>query len=176
MKATVPSIDIYRNQKTKLRLKGTYLNHAKNSCAKLSAQRDTLRMEEVSLENVVRRCGDFNRYQFIHFILLSILNFSSSITGFYYVFGLAEPHFRCQLPSNVWPNDNAYKSYNMTHSSLLDQFQYLPLKCEDANGTTCSSFVYDRSIFGRTFTEEGGYICSNSLKKTWLSTAHQIGT
>jgi len=132
-------------------------------------------MEEVSLENVIRRCGDFNRYQFLHYIFLSILNFSTSITGFYYVFGLAEPLFRCRLPSNVWPDDNQYQSYNTTHSLFLAQYQSFPSQCE-INGTRCNSFVYDRSVFGRTFTEEADYICGGNLKKTWLSTAHQIGT
>jgi hypothetical protein len=133
-------------------------------------------MEEVTLENVIRRCGDFNRFQLIHYILLSILNFSSSITGFYYVFGLAEPLFRCQLPSDVWPNDNQYKSYNITHSNLLEQYGYSPSQCETKSGVACTSFVYDRSVFGRTFTEEAGYVCTGALKKTWISTAHQIGT
>jgi hypothetical protein len=133
-------------------------------------------MEDVTLENVIRRCGDFNRYQLIHYIFLSLLNFSSGVTGFYYVFGLAEPYFRCKLPSDLWPDDNKYNFNNVNHSFLLNEFQYLPSKCEDINGTRCNSFVYDRSIFGLTFTEEAGYICGHSIEKTWLSTAYQIGT
>jgi hypothetical protein len=132
--------------------------------------------EEISLENVIRRCGDFNRFQFIHYIFLSILNFSSGVTGFYYVFGLAEPYFRCRLPSNVWPNDNEFNSYNATHQSLLNQYQYIRSTCADVNGTTCNGYVYDRSVFGRTFTEEAGYVCNDAFEKTWLSTAYQIGT
>ncbi len=133
-------------------------------------------MEEISLENIIKQCGDFNRYQFIHYIFLSLLNFSSGITGFYYVFGLAEPYFRCQLPSNIWRNDSQYDPYNSTHKLLLEQYQYLQSKCEDINGTTCRSFVYDRSVYGRTFTEEAGYVCDNVFEKTWMSTAYQIGT
>jgi hypothetical protein len=133
-------------------------------------------MDDISLENVIKRCGDFNRFQLLHYIFLSLLNFSSGVTGFYYVFGLAEPKFRCQLPSNVWPNDDQFNSYNISHSLLLDQFQYSTSKCKDINGSTCSSFVYDRSVFGRTFTEDAGYICDDSIQKTWLSTAYQIGT
>jgi hypothetical protein len=132
-------------------------------------------MDEVTIENVLRKCGDFNRFQFIHFVFLSILNYSSSITGFYYVFGLAEPLFRCKLPADVWPNDNQYLPYNLTHSNLINQYQYLPSVCT-INDTDCTSFVYDRSVFGKTFTEVGDYICDSSVKKTWLSTAHQIGT
>jgi hypothetical protein len=131
-------------------------------------------MEEVSLENVLRRCGDFNRYQLIHYICLNLLSLTSAVTGFYYVFALAEPLFRCRLPSTLW-SDDQYNSYNTSHSLLIDQYQYSASKCEDSNGTKCHSFVYDRSVFGRTFTEEAGYICGDSIEKTWLSTAYQIG-
>ena len=134
------------------------------------------RMDEISLENVIRRCGDFNRFQLIHYIFLNLLNMGSGITGFYYVFGLAEPLFRCQLPSNVWANDTEFHSVNSTHRFLLEQYHYETSKCHYANGTKCQNFVYDRTVFGRTFTEEANYVCTDSLKKTWLATAYQIGT
>ena len=133
-------------------------------------------MDEISLENVIRRCGDFGLYQWIHFIFLCVLNFSNSLTGFYYVFGLAEPLFRCQLPSNIWPDDNQYKSINGTHQQLLDTFLSSSSKCENINGSHCTNFVFDRSIYGKTFTEEASFVCDNALKKTWLSTIYQIGT
>ena len=133
-------------------------------------------MDEISLENVIRRCGDLGLYQWMHFIFLCTLNFSNSLTGFYYVFGLAEPDFRCQLPSNVWLNDNLYKPINGTHQQFLDTFLSSASKCENINGTECIDFVFDRSVFGRTFTEEAQLVCKNELKKTWLSTIYQIGT
>ncbi|CAF1518619.1 unnamed protein product [Rotaria sp. Silwood1] len=133
-------------------------------------------MEEVSLENVIRRCGDFNRFQLIHYIFLSLLTIGSGIAGFYYVFGLAEPDFHCRISSNIWPDNDKFHFYNTNSSLLLDQFQNSTSKCKDINGSTCNEFVYDRSIFGRTFTEEAGYVCDNAIKKTWLSTAYQIGT
>lgn len=131
--------------------------------------------EENSLENIFRRCGDFHRFQLIHYICLSVLTVCSGATGFYYVFGLAEPNFRCQLPTNVWPDDHEYEPLNATYRSYIDAYQLTPLKC-DINGTTCSHFVFDRSIYGLTFTEEAQFVCNNELKKTWLSTAYQIGT
>lgn len=131
---------------------------------------------KVSLENVIRRCGDFNRFQLIHYIFLNLLNMGSGVTGFYYVFGLAEPLFRCRLPDGVWPNDNQYLSPNITHQRLLAQFRYSASSCETLNGTRCEQFVYDQEVFGRTFTEEANYICLDSMKKTWMATAYQIGT
>lgn len=131
--------------------------------------------EDSSLENILRRCGDFNRFQLIHYFFLSLLTICSGATGFYYVFGLAEPNFRCRLPSEVWPDDNEYEPSNTTYRSLIDAFQLTPLKC-DVNGTTCPSYVFDQRVYGLTFTEEAQFVCKNELKKTWLATAYQIGT
>jgi hypothetical protein len=133
-------------------------------------------MNEVSLENVIRRCGDFNRFQLIHYVFLNLLNLGSGITGFYYVFGLAEPLFRCQLPANLWPDDHQYHSPNDTHRLLVERYQSNTSHCELVNGSRCERLVYDRTVFGRTFTEEANYVCSDAMKKTWLATAYQIGT
>lgn len=133
-------------------------------------------MDDISLENVLRRCGDFGLYQWIHFIFLCVVNFSSGMTGFYYVFGLAEPAFRCRLPSDIWPNDNQYKSLNDTHQYLINSYVSSSSRCENINGSQCNDFIFDRTVYGLTFTEEAQFVCDDALKKTWLNTAHAIGT
>ena len=128
----------------------------------------------ISLENVIRRCGDLGSFQIIHYIFLNLITLGSGITTYYYVFGVAEPSYRCRLPSNLWPYDEHYHVVNDTHQYLISQGQQTS-KCNDFNGSLCRQFLYDRSVFGRTFTEEGDYICRNALKKTWLSTMYQVG-
>jgi hypothetical protein len=129
---------------------------------------------EISLENVLRKCGDLGRYQLINYIFLNLITLGSGITTYYYVFGVAEPSYRCQLPFNIWPYDDQYQPINITHQDLINQWQQSS-KCNDINGSICRNFIYDRSVFGRTFTEEGNYICEKSLQKTWLSTMYQVG-
>jgi hypothetical protein len=129
---------------------------------------------EISLESILRKCGDLHRYQIIHYIFLNLITLGSGITTYYYVFGVAEPSYRCRLPLNQWPYEDQYQPFNGTHQYLINQYQ-TESKCVDINGSTCMNFVYDRSVFGRTFTEEGDYICQKSLKKTWLSTLYQVG-
>lgn len=130
---------------------------------------------EITLDSVLRRCGDFGRYQWIHYIFLNLIAIVSGINASYYVFGVAEPLFRCRLPSDIWPNDDRYEYVNETHKVLIDTWQSATSKCEWINGSACTEFVYDRSVFGRTITEDGQYICQNAVKGTWLSTAYQIG-
>ena len=129
---------------------------------------------EISLENVIRRCGDLGTFQLIHYIFLNLITLGGGITTYYYVFAVAEPSYRCRLPSNIWPYDENYHAFNSTHLDLISQGQ-LTSKCNDFNGSHCQHFLYDRNVFGRTFTEEGDYICRNALKKTWLSTMYQVG-
>ncbi len=132
-------------------------------------------MREISLENVISRCGDFGRYQLIHYIFLNLICMGTGINAFYYVFGVAEPSFRCRLPSNVWSDKDQFEFINETHKLLLDAWTSSTSKCNDINGSKCTDFVYDRSVFGRTFTEYGNFVCGNAVKRTWLSTAYQIG-
>jgi MFS family permease len=37
-----------------------------------------------------------------------------------------------------------------------------------------NGWVYDRSIFGYTFTEEANFVCQNESKKSWLATVVQF--
>jgi hypothetical protein len=129
---------------------------------------------DVSLENVLQKCGDLGRYQIIHYIFLNLIALESGITAYYYVFGVAEPSYRCRLPFNIWPYEDQYQPINTTHQYLINQFE-VPSKCHDINGSFCRDFIYDRSVFGRTFIEEGNFICQNALKKTWASTMYQFG-
>ena len=131
--------------------------------------------DEVSLENVLRRCGDFGRYQWTHYIFLNLITIGSGIVGYYYVFGVAEPSFRCRLPSSVWPYDDPFEPINTTHQVLINEWLLSTSKCHGVNGSICTDIVYDRSVFGRTFTEDAKLVCGNAVKRTWLSTSAQIG-
>ncbi|UJR17937.1 hypothetical protein I4U23_004836 [Adineta vaga] len=99
----------------------------------------------------------------------------SGINTFYYIFGMAEPPFRCRLPQNIWPHEDQYHYTNSTHQVLIDTWISSTSKCELIDGFKCTDFVYDRNDFGRTFTEDANFVCSNAIKRTWLATAYQIG-
>ncbi len=138
-------------------------------------KKNSAMVDEISVENVLRRCGDFGRYQFIHYIFLNLICIGSGINAFYYVFGVAEPSFRCRLPSNIWSDKDQFEFTNSTHQFLVDTWISSTSKCDGINGSKCADFVYDRSVFGRTFTEDSNFVCDNAVKRTWLSAAYQIG-
>ena len=118
---------------------------------------------------------------------MNFITMSAGIIYFYYVFGAAEPDHRCRLPENIWPNDTQYHPINQTHQIYLNN--YIPRtkdgqsweKClryarGGVNNTlvNCShGWVYDRSIFGYTFTEEANFVCQNQSHKSWLATVMQ---
>lgn len=129
---------------------------------------------EISLENLLRQCGDLHRYQIVHYIFLTLITIGSGITTYYYVFGMAEPLYRCRLPMSIWSDDDQYLARNSTHQLLIDRYRSSD-ECRDVNDSICEKFVYDRRIFGWTFTEEGDFVCQKSLTKTWLSTMYQVG-
>jgi hypothetical protein len=117
---------------------------------------------------------------------------SAGIMGFYYVFGAADPDYRCRLPANLWPDDTQYNPINITHEILINS--YIPKtkdgtkweKCvrykynitENLNDTLINcpnGWAYDRSIFGYTFTEEANLVCNRESEKSWLATLMQCG-
>lgn len=130
--------------------------------------------KSVSLENVLKNCGDFSRFQFLHYIFLNLITIGSGITTYYYVFGVAEPSFRCRLPSWLWESEDYFQKINQTHQNILDAWQPKS-KCSNYNQSFCHEFVYDRSVFGYTFTEESNFVCDYAVKRTWLSTLYQVG-
>ena len=121
--------------------------------------------------------------------MLHLIAASAGIISFYYVFGAATPNHRCRLPIDILPNDTQYSPTDPDHQMYLSQ--YIPtendgktwIKCQrykidDINDTLIdcpNGWVYDRSVFGYTFTEEANFVCHNEAKKSWLATAIQCG-
>ncbi len=80
----------------------------------------------VSLDDVLRSCGDFQRFQWIHYFFLNMIQFSAGIVSLYYVYGAAEPEHRCRLPSQLWPNDNQFNPNNSQYQTVLHL--YIPIE------------------------------------------------
>lgn len=150
--------------------------------------RDEVTTKSISLDGIMRLCGDLGPFQFLHLFFLNLISMSAGIVAFYYVFGAAEPEHRCQLPQSVWPNDLHYWPVNLTHELHINA--YIPKESEgkwdkcvryttdDQNKTLINcpnGWVYDRSVFGYTFTEEANFVCQSEPKKSWLNTLMQTG-
>lgn len=123
----------------------------------------------------------------IHYFFMNLISMSSGLLSFYYVFAAAEPNHRCRLPHNIWPNDTQYNPINRIHETYINN--YIPKidngkkweKCiyylvinQTNTAVKCSNgWLYDRSIFGYTITEEANFVCENQSKKSWLATVVQ---
>ncbi|CAF2033598.1 unnamed protein product [Rotaria magnacalcarata] len=144
--------------------------------------------KSISLDGLIRLCGDLGPFQFIHFFFINLISMSAGMVAFYYVYGAAEPKHRCQLSPSVWPNDVHYLPINQTHEFYINA--YIPKekdgiwnKCmrytmKDKNSTLLNcpnGWAYDRSVFGYTFTEEANLVCYHEPKKSWMSTLMQTG-
>ncbi|CAF1071595.1 unnamed protein product [Didymodactylos carnosus] len=140
----------------------------------------------VTLDEVIQHCGSLNRFQYFHYFFLNLIPITSGIIAFYYVYGVAEPLHRCHLPDTIWLNDQ-YHPFNSTHQYLIDLWIPTQDKCtirkplssnlsQPSNETiACIKWVYDRTVFGRTFTEDANFVCLNSVKRSFLSSALQMG-
>ncbi|CAF4216422.1 unnamed protein product [Adineta steineri] len=113
----------------------------------------------ISLDNILRKCGDFGRFQILHYIFMNWISMSFGIISFYYVFGAAEPDHRCRLPKNIWPDDTQYNSINHTHELYINNYipktkdgktweKCIVYKIENQTNTLINcpnGWIYDRS-------------------------------
>ncbi|CAF1258517.1 unnamed protein product [Didymodactylos carnosus] len=137
----------------------------------------------ITLDYVIQQCGDLNRFQLLHYFFLNLLTASAGIVAYYYVYGAAEPDHRCRLPYNIWPNDQ-YKTINYTHEQLIGSWVSNDDKCliyanlnltDKIDCGTSNGWVYDRSTYGFTFTEEADMVCKSRTKRSTLATMMQSG-
>ncbi|CAF0837251.1 unnamed protein product [Didymodactylos carnosus] len=137
----------------------------------------------VELEFIIKQCGEFGRFQCTHFFLLTLLATCSGVASFYHVFGTAVPQHRCQLPQHLWANDQ-FQVHNETHKNYIDQWtpKDVSSNCftynasfENRSIVNCHKWLYDRTVYGYTFTEEHNLVCSNSTKRTLLAAAFSFG-
>ena len=139
----------------------------------------------VSLDSVIHQCGGLGRFQWFQYFFLNLIQMSAGLAAFYYVYAAAEPDHRCRLPSSIWPNDDQYNPINSTYKLLLHL--YIPTKddqwdqCHLFDSTQMNKtliecpdgWVFDRSVYGLTFTEAIGLVCQGQPKKSLLATVLQ---
>lgn len=141
----------------------------------------------ISLDDVLRRCGDFNRFQWIHYIFLNLIEASAGIVALYYVYGAGEGEHRCRLPSDIWLNDNTYnplegseygnvvRRYIPQENNKWDQCHLYSSGKLNLSLIECpNGWVFNRNVFGLTFVEESSLVCGNKWQKSWLSTLVQL--
>ncbi|CAF0729029.1 unnamed protein product [Adineta steineri] len=135
----------------------------------LSSDEDNT-VQNITLEDVIEKCGSFHRYQFIHFFFLSFFPIASGITNFYYVFGGAENSYECQVSNEI----NQHSNIEILSSQCF--YRIKDYQNQTIGTYPCSNWEYDRTIFGETFTSEANLVCQHSIRRSFLSTSLQIGT
>lgn len=125
--------------------------------------------KNITLERVIEECGSFGRYQYIHFFFLTFFPIAAGIVNFYYVFGAAETPYKCQMSNELHPEFNIEVSASQCSYILKDN------QNETIGIYPCTNWIYDRSIFGKTFAEEANLICQHSIRRSLLSTTLQMG-
>jgi MFS family permease len=125
--------------------------------------------KNITLERVIEECGSFGRYQYIHFFFLTFFPIASGIFNFYYVFGAAEIPYECNMPFKI-PQDFSIEVLSSQCAYTLKNYQNKTI-----GPYPCESWKYDRTIFGKTFTEEADLICEYNIRRSFLSTSLQMG-
>lgn len=126
-------------------------------------------MKSITLEQVIEECGSLGRYQYIHFFFLTFFPIATGILNFYYVFGAAETPYKCYVSDEIPANVSIEILSNQCSYKLKENFN------KTMGIFPCTTWFYDRSIFGQTFTEEANLVCQYSMHRSLIATMLQMG-
>jgi len=126
-------------------------------------------LKNITLERVIEECGSFGRYQYIHFFFLTFFPIAVGIFNFYYVFGAAEIPYQCHMSDEILPEFSIEVLPSQCSYQLKDNLN------KTIDISSCTNWIYDQRIFGKTFTEEANLICQHNIHRSFLATIFQIG-
>ncbi|XP_013421303.1 organic cation transporter protein [Lingula anatina] len=139
-------------------------------------------------DDILKQIGEFGRFQIINYIIICIPLISAGFHMLVSVFIQVLPPHRCQLPGL---ENDTYEIQGDWHKALIEAT--IPVtsdgdysKCTIwANHTLaytgnmsehkCDSWVYDRSIFTRTFATDFNLVCKDKEKITPAQVAFMGG-
>ncbi|CAF3428837.1 unnamed protein product [Rotaria socialis] len=123
----------------------------------------------VTLERVIEECGSFGRYQYMHFFFLILFPVATGVYNFYYVFASAETSYQCITPYNI------SQGFSLEISPSQCSYEIKNVQNQTMGIFPCTNWIYNPTIYGRTFTEEANFICQHSFYHSLLATTLQIG-
>ncbi|XP_064606001.1 organic cation transporter protein-like [Liolophura sinensis] len=151
----------------------------------------------MDFDEVFELLGEFGPYQKRIYFFLCVQVIACACQTFSVIFTGAIPHFRCSIPGL---DNDTYEIQDENHQELVDA--YIPVKLGKlgeeyqscslynhyntsvGNWSTvgnltqdaCYDWVYDKSIFRTTVTEEMGLVCNNIVKRSHLPMFYILGS
>ncbi|XP_012946344.1 organic cation transporter protein [Aplysia californica] len=146
----------------------------------MAAEKDPNDVEFKRFDDLLLKIGHFGRFQKLMLIFIAVISFVVGYQNVSSVFTLNIPKHRCQIPG--LPNDT-YLIQSDAHLHLINES--IPLEPDgeysecnifenllsgnssSANSSrpqkTCSSWVYDKTVFERTLTTDLNLVCGNKI-------------
>ncbi|KAL4232991.1 hypothetical protein ACF0H5_007677 [Mactra antiquata] len=147
----------------------------------------------VQFDEILTRIGDFGFYQKRTYALLSLPAISVGSFMMMVIVVMYTPEHRCKIPSL---SNDSYKIQSIEHESIINITIPYNLdndvkydRChiyirDDTNDDSkqtnltkvkCQQWVYDQSIFTRTFTSDLNLVCDNALKTSHVQMFFYFG-
>ncbi|XP_069136069.1 organic cation transporter protein-like [Argopecten irradians] len=143
-----------------------------------------------NLEDILKKIGEFGRYQIFLFLLMCLPSISNGCYMMALVLLAYTPKHRCKIPgydNDTWTVQGDY------HSSLINTtipasddsfFKYdrCHIYTQTGTGNTssvsmekCSSWVYDHDTFDETIVTQGDLVCSDEMKPAHAQMVYYCG-
>lgn len=127
-----------------------------------------------SYEKLLSEINDFGIYQKLSFLLICLASLLPPMVTYMHSFVASNPSHRCKNPYEVEEDTFSIK-YDFTNNSILKSLD----KCSysDTNDTKykCSEWVFDKSYYQDSLTEEWSMVCSNAHWRNNAQTIYFLG-
>ncbi|OWF44907.1 organic cation transporter protein-like [Mizuhopecten yessoensis] len=143
-----------------------------------------------NLEDILKRIGEFGRYQIFLFCLLCLPSIGNGCYMMAIVLLAYTPKHRCKIPgydNDTWAIQGSYHAnlINRTIPTSEDSFYdydrchvYTPTGTGNSSSVTkaqCSQWVYDRDTFDQTIVTQGNLVCSDEMKPAHAQMVYYCG-
>lgn len=119
----------------------------------------------MTFDEFLKSINDWGKFQKLKYTIICLTYMLPAIMVYTYTFTAAIPNFRCQNPSNIFEDYSDLKfneEYRPTKeecsiykkSLSLKECQRCFVRLNDSRIESCQSYVYDKTYYKDTLTEE----------------------
>lgn len=130
-----------------------------------------------TFENILIEINDFGKYQKLRYGLICIAAILPALVTYIHSFTSPNADHRCKNPYDPSDAFNKNPLANFTNITSLNKctIQYSGIKDNSSITEVCREWVYDKTYYHTTLTEDWSMVCDRSILRGAVQTVYFMG-
>ena len=131
----------------------------------------------ITFDNVLSEINDFGKYQKLRYFLLCIASLLPPLVTYIHSFTSPNADHRCKNPYDPSDSFEKHSFINFTNITSLDkcQIEFSGIKDNSSIVETCNEWVFDKTYYHTTLTEDWSMVCGRSILRGTVQTVYFMG-